>query len=378
MLVAYPLLIKIVRSHKGLNKLSLGLLLVLELVTLASSQNCPVNCTCTSTVVECINQGFTAVPEHLPKDVKVLFLSGNNITQLSVDSFADLLTQLTDLHLPGNKIEQVEANTFTNLPSLRLLDISNNRLLSFSPEALLVNNSLQELNLSRSLYNYSYINEISNLLQNGTPQLSVLDLSNNNLLYLPENIFSSLWNLSRLDLRNNSLVSIRNGTLRDLRLLNLDLRENSLKELPDSTLAELSQKGMHLWLGDNPWNCDCIEDLVLWLRKAEQVMDRQELVCAEPERLRQVRLLQVNRTELQCAFSKDMKGVLETSYVFLGMVLALIGVIFLFVLYLNRKGIKRWMYNIRDACRDHMEGYHYRYEINSDPRLANLSLNSDV
>ncbi|KAG1936149.1 trophoblast glycoprotein [Pimephales promelas] len=72
-----------------------------------------------------------------------------------------------------------------------------------------------------------------------------------------------------------------------------------------------------------------------------------------------------------------MDRALEPSYVFLGMVLALIGVIFLLVLYLNRKGIKKWIYNIRDACRDHMEGYHYRYEINSDPRLANLSLNSD-
>ncbi|KFM09829.1 Trophoblast glycoprotein, partial [Struthio camelus australis] len=54
------------------------------------------------------------------------------------------------------------------------------------------------------------------------------------------------------------------------------------------------------------------------------------------------------------------------------------GAIFLLVLYLNRKGIKKWMHNIRDACRDHMEGYHYRYEINADPRLTNLSSNSDV
>uniref|UniRef100_A0A8C0HAQ4 Trophoblast glycoprotein n=1 Tax=Chelonoidis abingdonii TaxID=106734 RepID=A0A8C0HAQ4_CHEAB len=74
----------------------------------------------------------------------------------------------------------------------------------------------------------------------------------------------------------------------------------------------------------------------------------------------------------------NIQSQLQTSYVFLGIVLALIGAIFLLVLYLNRKGIKKWMYNIRDACRDHMEGYHYRYEVNADPRLTNLSSSSDV
>uniref|UniRef100_A0A8C4VCG8 Trophoblast glycoprotein n=1 Tax=Gopherus evgoodei TaxID=1825980 RepID=A0A8C4VCG8_9SAUR len=47
--------------------------------------------------------------------------------------------------------------------------------------------------------------------------------------------------------------------------------------------------------------------------------------------------------------SLDIQSQLQTSYVFLGIVLALIGAIFLLVLYLNRKGIKKWMYNIRDA-----------------------------
>ncbi|KAF6728132.1 Trophoblast glycoprotein [Oryzias melastigma] len=116
--------------------------------------------------------------------------------------------------------------------------------------------------------------------------------------------------------------------------------------------------------------------MLMWLKNSTQVTDKQDLTCAEPESLRHQPLLQVELSQLKC--SSDMERVLETSYVFLGLVLALIGVIFLLVLYLNRKGIKRWMYNIRDACRDHMEGYHYRYEINSDPRLANLSINSDV
>uniref|UniRef100_A0A3B1J604 Trophoblast glycoprotein n=1 Tax=Astyanax mexicanus TaxID=7994 RepID=A0A3B1J604_ASTMX len=187
-----------------------------------SSLDCPDKCICTSTTVKCLYQNLISIPQPLPPNT----------------------TFLTDLYL------------------LHSLDLSNNRMLNFSPDAFPENNKLKVLNLSRSLYNVSYT---------------------------------------------------------------------------------------------------------------------VNLTCDEPQKLRNTPLLHVDKGKLQCNLSPSQKDVsLETSYIFLGMVLALIGVIFLLVLYLNRKGIKKWMYNIRDACRDHMEGYHYRYEINSDPRLANLSLNSDV
>ncbi|KFW70595.1 Trophoblast glycoprotein, partial [Pygoscelis adeliae] len=35
---------------------------------------------------------------------------------------------------------------------------------------------------------------------------------------------------------------------------------------------------------------------------------------------------------------------------------------------LTRRGIKLWLHNLREACRDQMEGYHYRYEQDADPR----------
>lgn len=69
---------------------------------------------------------------------------------------------------------------------------------------------------------------------------------------------------------------------------------------------------------------------------------------------------------------------LQTSYVFLGVVLGFVGVVFLFVLYLNRKGIKRWMFDTRDACREALEGYHYRMEVDSDPRLSHVSTTADL
>lgn len=353
------------------------LLLLLAVVVACCCQGCPEKCLCISQTVECLNQDLDAIPRFLPTDTKTLFVTGNNISCISVDSFPIRLEQLTELHLGKNALEFVDAMAFEKLPSLVRLDVSNNNIQSFSDRAFPGDNKLQVLNLSRCFHNHSTA-DLSFLQSGNLLHLTVLDLSNNDLLLLSDNIFMSLPSLVNLSLQNSSIISIQNGTLKVPPLQDLDLRDNSLRDLQTTTLSEFTNKpGLHIQLAGNPWRCNCmIEDLISWLKNTTQVTDVDNMTCGDPEALRRLPLLQVQQSQLKCL--GDMEGVLETSYVFLGLVLALIGVIFLLVLYLNRKGIKRWMYNFRDACRDHMEGYHYRYEINSDPRLANLSINSDV
>lgn len=334
---------------------------------------------CSSQTVKCQNKDLDKIPHFIPNNTKILFVSGNSISRISGDSFPTRLELLTDLHLSGNELEYVDTMAFNNLPNLVRLDLSNNTLQYFSESAFPSDNKLQHLNLSRSLHNHSTTDELLNFLRSrNLVQLTVLDLSNNDLVILPSDIFTGLSSLVSLSLQNSSIINIHNGTLRVPPLRDLDLRNNSLKDLSSIMMAEFSLKpDLRIQLAGNPWHCNCfIEDTLMWLKNSTQVVDVQNLTCTNPKDLRRQPLLQLEKYELKC--SMEMKGVLGTSYVFLGLVLALIGVIFLLVLYLNRKGIKRWMYNIRDACRDHMEGYHYRYEINSDPRLANLSINSDV
>ncbi|XP_031730387.1 trophoblast glycoprotein [Anarrhichthys ocellatus] len=352
---------------------------LLLLAAVLSCHGCPDKCLCVSQTVKCQNQDLDAIPHSLPANTKFLFVTGNYISRVGVDSFPTRLQMLTDLYLSGNEVESVDAMVFDNLPNLVRLDLSNNIIQTFSERAFPEDNKVQLLNLSRSFHNHSFMDSVLSVLQSGhLLQLTVLDLSNNDLVILPDDIFRELPNLVTLSLQNSSILSVQNGTLRAPPLRDLDLRDNSLRDLPYATLAELGLKPtLLIRLAGNPWRCDCFfEDTLLWLKNTTQVVDAQNLTCAEPKALRRQPLLQVEQSRLRCL--GDMEGVLETSYVFLGLVLALIGIIFLLVLYLNRKGIKRWIYNIRDACRDHMEGYHYRYEINSDPRLANLSINSDV
>lgn len=347
---------------------------------------CPALCECSETArtVKCVNHNLTEVPPELPPSVQGLFLTRNCISNLSSASFLSAsFSELTLLDLRGNQLSWVGAETFAGLPHLTQLDLSDNSLTWLSPMALGNTSSpLEELDLRSSLYNNSFVLLVAELLQTGILlNLKRLDLSDNNLIYLPGRMFSALPSLEHLDVHNNSLVSLHQvflGSLRQLHSFNLS--SNGFKTLRNDTLQQL--QGLPLLalnLSSNPWVCDChVEDLVNWLKESKQVEAKGSLECSYPRALQERSLVSIDVSELSCPILIDDQTPLQTSYVFLGIVLALIGAIFLLVLYLNRKGIKKWMYNIRDACRDHMEGYHYRYEINTDPRLTTPNSNSDV
>uniref|UniRef100_A0A8C6IRM5 Uncharacterized protein n=1 Tax=Melopsittacus undulatus TaxID=13146 RepID=A0A8C6IRM5_MELUD len=130
----------------------------------------------------------------------------------------------------------------------------------------------------------------------------------------------------------------------------LDLRNNSLQRLVAAELRSLDApafRGLRLTLGANPLSCDCaLRPFLAWLRSAAiaRVPDARSLRCAAPPALRGAVLLRLRPEGLVCGDAEGAEpGRLETaSYVFFGIVLALIGIVFLMVLYLNRRGIKRW------------------------------------
>ncbi|XP_003796778.1 trophoblast glycoprotein [Otolemur garnettii] len=365
---------------------------------------CPAPCECSEAArtVKCVNRNLSEVPADLPAYVRTLFLTGNRLAVLPPGAFARRppLAELTALNLSGSGLREVRAGAFAYLPGLRQLDLSRNPLAVLSPLAFSGPNAsaaapstLAELILNhrvapqvdegdnRTFQNQSFEGTVASTLRAGRALrgLRRLELASNNLLYLPRGALAHLPGLRYLDLSNNSLVGLSYVSFRNLtHLESLHLEDNALKVLRNGTLEELQGlPRVRVFLDNNPWVCDCnIVDMVAWLKETEIVQGKASLTCAFPESMRNRALLQLSPADLDC--DPILPQSLQTSYVFLGIVLALIGAIFLLVLYLNRKGIKKWMHNIRDACRDHMEGYHYRYEINADPRLTNLSSNSDV
>ncbi|KAF1444114.1 Trophoblast glycoprotein-like, partial [Spheniscus demersus] len=260
------------------------------------------------------------------------------------------LPDLRLLRLRHDNIQIIEDMALQGLPALRTLDLSHNPLLSVAAGAFAGVPLLRTLQLNQALLAAPLEEQLALALRNLS--LRRLELAGNALRALPAALLPA--GLEELDLRNNSLQRLTAAELRSLEAPGL--------------------RGLRFTLGANPLSCDCaLRPFLAWLRvTAARLPDARSLHCAGPPPLRGATLLHLRPEGLACAATEGGEpGQLETaSYVFFGIVLALIGIVFLMVLYLNRRGIKRWLHNLREACRDQMEGYHYRYEQDADPRRA--------
>ncbi|XP_061428010.1 trophoblast glycoprotein-like [Lethenteron reissneri] len=350
------------------------LLLLLLPPPSAASLGCPRTCVCDSPggqlPVRCEKP-----PLSLPRDsvgnVSVLAITGGSARTL--DWNGTRLPNLRVLNLSRSGIDTLDRASFPAPPlSLESLDLSDNGLRNISPEAFADLRELRTLELSRALHGDSASGAAAALLA------AVSE--------------ARLGNLAVLRLSGNGIRELAPGTLSALRALEvLDLRRNALRRLSNATLEEMNSlpRLREVWLAGNAFVCDChLAETVLWLtdrnRGRNKARDASSLVCtvtpgsssaaaaagggasAGPTAVFNTTSLLSLQTLRGCA------GEPVASYVLLGIVVALIGVIFLFVLYLNRRGIKKWLTHIRDACRDQIEEYNYRYELDANPRIANV------
>ncbi|XP_078511544.1 leucine-rich repeat-containing protein Bf66946-like [Lissotriton helveticus] len=87
----------------------------------------------------------TAIPEGFPPDIFSVCLAHHNISELTKTSFQGL-DGLSVLYLFANQIKSIDIETFTNMTSLIVLDLTYNKLTTLKVEHLLpLEGSLQEL-----------------------------------------------------------------------------------------------------------------------------------------------------------------------------------------------------------------------------------------
>ncbi|XP_072548712.1 trophoblast glycoprotein-like [Salminus brasiliensis] len=364
----------------------LPLLLCVLLCVCSSCAECVVGCECVeaSHTVRCVSAALGGVPDALPKHTRTLLIRGSRIQQLQQSTFSTA-ENITTLQLSNNGITQLGSHAFSPLHALSSLDLSENRLVLIHPEAFFIPGSpLQHLSLSRSLYNSTSFTDLITALRWGAlSNLQELDLSGNRLVLLPPGSFSPLPSLQRLSLANNSLVAIYSGTFSGLeQLQKLDLSFNAFETMSLEALRELEKLSRaRILLAGNPYSCICgAQEFSRWINgSSSRVGDVEKLQCSSPADLQGVLVRMLSSQTSGCygeASAEVADVTLQTSYVFLGLVLGFVGMIFLVVIYLNRRGIEKWATDLHAACRDVLEGYHYRYEIDSDPRLRNISANS--
>ncbi|KAH8407488.1 hypothetical protein KR222_002228 [Zaprionus bogoriensis] len=236
------------------------------------------------------------------------------------------LPMLSEVRLRGNMLRAVDARTFANNTLLELVDLSENVLRLIGNEAFAAlkrlkqlnlayneiayldrnlvrgNDVLLELNLSRNILqkltkivsnslrviNLSWceITTVEGTALSGLSAIQRLDLSNNLISDIPSLMSSQT--LQYLNLANCRLSTVRNGTFRGFpELADLHLNGNRLTNPIPPSHFDANKFLDQLWLGDNPWICDCqepqfVEFYEFLTAKPAKIKDRSHLKCASP------------------------------------------------------------------------------------------------
>ncbi|XP_070150452.1 lutropin-choriogonadotropic hormone receptor isoform X2 [Polyergus mexicanus] len=219
-------------------------------------------------VLELDENYLTSIPSaavNLP-GLKELSISNNRIEQLTGNALGRA-SDLVSLDLRGNPIKEIHDKTFQNLGKLRKLILSNTKELRLFPnlngvtslEILRLDRSqLKEVpfNLCRECPKLKSLNMKSNHLTE-TPnlrdcnELRVLDLASNMISTLPDDAFKGLNMLHDLLLSNNNLQSISSDAFIGLPRLQVLDLENNYIEYIHPDAFRETKRLQDLNLGNN-------------------------------------------------------------------------------------------------------------------------------
>ena len=163
------------------------------------------------------------------------------------------LTNLKQVHLDGNYLEQIPVNLFRRNGQLIYVGLSQNLISEISENTFADLKRINEINLAEN--NIKFLPE--NLFFNQN-DIKMLWLSSNRLSDLPDNIFQNCKKIEGLFLNNNPFSSLPRGLLKGL---------NSLKEvwLFDTQLSHLSE--------DFFWGLSSLEVLLLSHNRLENLSE---------------------------------------------------------------------------------------------------------
>ena len=187
------------------------LFLLMAVMRLGTSEQCPARCTCGQlsteyhVTVNCSYQQHTYVPTEFPLDTEYIMFQGNNLATFTFPPFS----KLRKLDIQGNKLRTIMVKRYRYLPVLETIILSDNSITYLDAGAFL-----------------------------GMPALKYLDLERNRITHLADGVFSNL-NLESLWLTNNQLTTIGSYTFEGSSVVNLYLSGNSIGSPHENAFAPL-------------------------------------------------------------------------------------------------------------------------------------------
>ncbi|KRY65055.1 Slit -like protein 2 protein [Trichinella pseudospiralis] len=210
--------------------------------------------------------------------LRVLDLSYNAIEQLSTSCF-DEAVNLRELHLQGNQLASLHG-VLVNLPALRSVDLSSNRLSTL--DLGLLPAELERLQAGNN--NLRKVTYFIRRLRTSSSKLRYADFSNNSLKTLDANslpLSLRLLNVScnAIELVTGGLLARGNGTLAVV-----DLRHNRLQSLSRADLGVAERPSANagrtaIYLRGNPLRCSCSTSWMLEPWSEQLLADRHLLDC---------------------------------------------------------------------------------------------------
>ncbi|XP_078074567.1 uncharacterized protein LOC144497328 [Mustelus asterias] len=223
----------------NINKCYLTIVKLLVCILLQMPQGlslvCPSTCQrCSRTLVQCYNLGLTSVPRNFIKSTSLIYLSRNNISNITAKDLAGF-TRLSTLFLDRNDLIYIHRQAFISLTNLYYLHLNNNQMQYFSPGIFGGLSKLRYLHLQHNQILY-----IPGGLFSDLPTLQYLQLEGNSLTMLSGRMFMGLISLHTLHLANNRISWISNSSFWQLTQLEfLNLQGNCLTWIPSNTFVQL-------------------------------------------------------------------------------------------------------------------------------------------
>ncbi|XP_076686385.1 uncharacterized protein LOC143378488 isoform X1 [Andrena cerasifolii] len=207
------------------------------------------------------------------RELGFLYLNANGIESLNASTFEGLVN-LQVLDLSVNSLEAVHQLTFHENVELTFLNLSYNTLREFPN----LTSAVASLDMSSNLISKLSRNSLSNM-----PKIRSLILSDNRLQTIPSGLKSTT--LKNLDLRRNRLVQLSNDTLLQLpQLIRIDLSGNRLTQFIDPDIFRNNPDLNIVKLEDNPWHCDCMDLFIMYnfLTDPPAKTSETSLICQSP------------------------------------------------------------------------------------------------